>query len=630
MLWLAAARPRWPLAVRVSGRLSSRSLRRRSLASSASSRKASASSSHLIRSALDEYDERQKLLLARLLKDLHSLALEGRDGAEASPASIDTAPSNGLRLPDDLAELTPGLAADALDSLLRGETLEQASLLRLLRASAEAMRNEPGVADLRDARVVTVVGDLHGCMPSLRAALRVCADLSGGARTSAIFAGEGTATMVFNGDFVDRGANSLEVLCSLLLLRFAQPDGSVVLLRGNHEDALLSAAYGFADEVQAKHAAAHEEVWEAVSDLFAALPLCALTSHAAIVHGGLPGPELDLGAVSSIARGRDDLRSVLQPEGQPDAALIQGLVWSDPSYDDGLHTNESRGGAGFIFGPDVARAWLERQGLRYLVRSHQVKPDGWEAIDCGGGTAVYTVFSAADYPRGEGFNSGAVLRLAGEECEASEFSIDDGGATGERGDADGGEAELAVLISTHKHRLAEAFVAADPDGRLEPDAWARILDAELEVGLDWVALREHLAVPTIQRASRGPDGSMELTDTGLVDTRRWLNSFDGVALRQRQTGKLAPPSDGSESATVAAVFAQHAVLLTVFQHLDTDHSGTVSREEFLTGVEMLNARLPPKRQLRDGENVFSLLDLDGNGELELEEFRLAFTGLATP
>ena len=31
-----------------------------------------------------------------------------------------------------------------------------------------------------------------------------------------------------------------------------------------------------------------------------------------------------------------------------------------------------------------------------------------------------------------------------------------------------------------------------------------------------------------------------------------------------------------------------------------------------------------------GENVFSLLDLDGNGELELEEFRLAFTGLAAP
>ena len=42
------------------------------------------------------------------------------------------------------------------------------------------------------------------------------------------------------------------------------------------------------------------------------------------------------------------------------------------------------------------------------------------------------------------------------------------------------------------------------------------------------------------------------------------------------------------------------------------------------------ARENHTRQLRDGENVFSLLDLDGNGELELEEFRLAFTGLAAP
>ena len=28
--------------------------------------------------------------------------------------------------------------------------------------------------------------------------------------------------------------------------------------------------------------------------------------------------------------------------------------------------------------------------------------------------------------------------------------------------------------------------------------------------------------------------------------------------------------------------------------------------------------------------LFKKIDLDGNGELELEEFRLAFTGLAAP
>ena len=51
--------------------------------------------------------------------------------------------------------------------------------------------------------------------------------------------------MIFNGDFVDRGESSVEVLSSLLLLRHVDPR-NVVLLRGNHEDELLSTAYGFA------------------------------------------------------------------------------------------------------------------------------------------------------------------------------------------------------------------------------------------------------------------------------------------------------------------------------------------------------------------------------------------------
>ena len=44
-----------------------------------------------------------------------------------------------------------------------------------------------------------------------------------------------TNILVFNGDFVDRGHNGIEVLASLALLKLADPR-SVLLLRGNHED----------------------------------------------------------------------------------------------------------------------------------------------------------------------------------------------------------------------------------------------------------------------------------------------------------------------------------------------------------------------------------------------------------
>ena len=43
------------------------------------------------------------------------------------------------------------------------------------------------------------------------------------------------------------------------------------------------------------------------------------------------------------------------------------------------------------------------------------------------------------------------------------------------------------------------------------------------------------------------------------------------------------------------MYAQHAELCTVFRFLDTDGNGTVSLPEFLSGVALLNARLPPNR-----------------------------------
>jgi len=57
---------------------------------------------------------------------------------------------------------------------------------------------------------------------------------------------------VFNGDFVDRGKRGLEVLLLLLSLYLAFPN-AVFLNRGNHEDSVMNARYGFIREVESKY-----------------------------------------------------------------------------------------------------------------------------------------------------------------------------------------------------------------------------------------------------------------------------------------------------------------------------------------------------------------------------------------
>lgn len=57
---------------------------------------------------------------------------------------------------------------------------------------------------------------------------------------------------VFNGDFVDRGSWSLEVIVSLMAWKVLEPS-CMHLTRGNHEAMSLNKIYGFEGEVKAKY-----------------------------------------------------------------------------------------------------------------------------------------------------------------------------------------------------------------------------------------------------------------------------------------------------------------------------------------------------------------------------------------
>jgi serine/threonine-protein phosphatase 5 len=68
------------------------------------------------------------------------------------------------------------------------------------------------------------------------------------------------------------------------------------------------------------------------------------------------------------------------------------LLWSDPQPVMGRA--QSKRGVGMSFGPDVTKRFLEQNKLSLLVRSHEVKMEGYEVEH---DRKLITIFSAPNY-----------------------------------------------------------------------------------------------------------------------------------------------------------------------------------------------------------------------------------------
>ena len=208
---------------------------------------------------------------------------------------------------------------------------------------------------------------------------------------------------LFNGDFVDRGSFSCEVLLTLFALRAALPH-SLFLARGNHETVSMNSMYGFFGEVHSKYHISFETL---ATEIFNHLPLAhVLAGKIFVVHGGLYTDDaLEPPTLDEIRA----LERVSQPS--EDGGPMSELLWSDPQPQDGRAP--SRRGAGYLFGPDVTRRFLEKNGLSMVIRSHEVKAAGYEIAHDG---LLATVFSAPNYCDRMG-NLGAYAKFVAPEMK---------------------------------------------------------------------------------------------------------------------------------------------------------------------------------------------------------------------
>jgi len=201
---------------------------------------------------------------------------------------------------------------------------------------------------------------------------------------------------LFNGDFVDRGSFSIEVILILFAWKLLYPR-HMNLARGNHETRNMNKLYGFEGEVTKKY---DEDLYQLFCEAFCLLPLCHVISKKVfVVHGGLFSTDnVTLDSIRKVNR-------VCEP---PDEGLMTEMLWSDPQP--GKGRTPSKRGVGVAFGKDVTENFLKTNDLKLVIRSHEMKEEGYE-LEHGG--QLITVFSAPNYCDQMG-NKGAFIRLDGK------------------------------------------------------------------------------------------------------------------------------------------------------------------------------------------------------------------------
>ncbi len=205
---------------------------------------------------------------------------------------------------------------------------------------------------------------------------------------------DASSILLVNGDMVDRGNFSLEILFVLSYMICASPT-SVLINRGNHESAQCTKECGFQQECRARYGDTDcSQVITECLKLFHAMPVATIVNNDTfIVHGGpWLDPNLTLADIQLVDRHVD-----------PVDGPFCDMLWADPGALPGI--TPSNRNFSHHYGADYVEAWLARLGLSRILRSHQVVPLGLATHHDG---AVATLYSAPGNTQGD---RGAVLRL---------------------------------------------------------------------------------------------------------------------------------------------------------------------------------------------------------------------------
>ncbi|NXC69940.1 PPE1 phosphatase, partial [Anhinga anhinga] len=495
--------------------------------------------------------------------------------------------------------------ASALLHAFRNEQLLHARyVLQLLCETRRVLKEMPNITHLSTSysREITVCGDLHGNLDDLLL----------------IFYKNGLPSeqnrYVFNGDFVDRGKNSMEILIILFAFLLIYPN-DFHLNRGNHEDYIMNLRYGFTKEVAKKYKDHGKQILCLLRDVFSWLPLATIIdSKVLILHGGI-SDTTDLDFLNALERNkvRDHIHGGVILFSLKKKIAVQmvitnfcylqilDILWSDPRSQNGCRPNKSRGG-GCYFGPDVTAKMFKRYNLKMLIRSHEFKPEGYEISHNG---KVITIFSASNYYE-EGSNRGAYIKLNPDliprfvQYQVSKYTRRQN--LWERVGTIESSAlkSLREKIYAHRSELTRAFAQYDLNGtgRISVNDWAAAMESVLQLELPWRMLRPQLA-------QMNPDGEVD-----------FMSCFYDL--------KIGQPIKEVQPALAETLCRYRKDLEIIFNVIDKDHSGLISLEEFGQTWKLFTSHLGIDVDDESIDKLVLSIDYNKDGHIDFNEFLEAF------
>jgi diadenosine tetraphosphatase ApaH/serine/threonine PP2A family protein phosphatase len=241
-----------------------------------------------------------------------------------------------------------------------------------------------GFAELKIPQNVVIIGDIHGDIKSLFHILKNI-DFER-------FLANSKNKVIFMGDYVDRGSQSIAVLYTICYLKQKYPH-SVILMRGNHEapSEFPFSSHDLPSKFVERYGEKGKQIYiDKILPFFRRLILLTLIqSQVLIVHGGLP---------TRFMEGMTDIKnSISAADKNIHNGWMEEILWNDPRQHIQNHQEwePSRRGIGRHFGINISKRWLRLTKTKMVVRGHE--PCRGYKIDHDG--MIVTIFSCKEaYP----------------------------------------------------------------------------------------------------------------------------------------------------------------------------------------------------------------------------------------